>query len=138
MTKEFIPYEIALELKEFGFDDPCFGYYTEDKVWRPASYSYEGTEYPWNSVWIYTTAPLYQQAFRWFIDKHELEAVTEQSNDYTLYKFTIYKKSNFYTSEGCKTLVSAGFGYKTYEEAELECLKQLIKIVNNYDRRKSF
>ena len=138
MTKEFIPYEIALELKELGFDEPCFGYYTEDKVWRPASYSYERTEYPWNSVWLYTTAPLYQQAFRWFIDKHELEAVTEQSNDYTWYNFTIYKKSNFYTSEGWKTLVSAGFEYKTYEEAKLECLKQLIKIVNNYDRRKSF
>lgn len=30
MTKEFIPYKQALELKELGFDEPCFTYYFED------------------------------------------------------------------------------------------------------------
>jgi hypothetical protein len=25
--KDFIPYEIALELKQLGFDESCFGYY---------------------------------------------------------------------------------------------------------------
>ena len=29
MNKEFIPYEQALELKELGFDEECFKYYTE-------------------------------------------------------------------------------------------------------------
>jgi hypothetical protein len=28
MGKEFVPYELALKLKEIGFDEPCFGYYT--------------------------------------------------------------------------------------------------------------
>jgi hypothetical protein len=27
MEKEFIPYNLALELKDLGFDEPCFGYY---------------------------------------------------------------------------------------------------------------
>jgi len=31
MNKEFIPYEQALELKELGFDEPCFGCYDEIK-----------------------------------------------------------------------------------------------------------
>ncbi len=32
MNKEFIPYEQALELKELGFDEPCFGCYDEKRV----------------------------------------------------------------------------------------------------------
>ena len=27
MIKEFVSYEIALALKELGFDEPCFTYY---------------------------------------------------------------------------------------------------------------
>ena len=27
MTQEFVPHEQALALKEFGFDEPCFGVY---------------------------------------------------------------------------------------------------------------
>jgi hypothetical protein len=30
MNKEFIPYEQALDLKELGFDEPCFGWYSKD------------------------------------------------------------------------------------------------------------
>lgn len=28
LDKEFIPYQEALALKELGFDEPCFGFYT--------------------------------------------------------------------------------------------------------------
>ena len=31
MEKEFVPYELAVKLKELGFDDPCSGWYTPDK-----------------------------------------------------------------------------------------------------------
>ena len=27
MDKEFVPYEQSLQLKELGFDEPCFGFY---------------------------------------------------------------------------------------------------------------
>ena len=33
MEKQFVTYEIALKLKELGFDEPCFGYYTPMKKW---------------------------------------------------------------------------------------------------------
>jgi len=67
---------------------------------------------------------------RWFRKKHDLEGVIEQANDYTWYKFSIYQKSNFYTSEGWKVLKSKGLEYITYEETELACLIKLITIVN--------
>ena len=33
MKEQFIPYELALELKELGFDEDCFGYYRPIKNW---------------------------------------------------------------------------------------------------------
>lgn len=33
MERNFIPYEIALDMKELGFNEPCFGMYIEDKSW---------------------------------------------------------------------------------------------------------
>ena len=65
MTKEFVPYEQALALKELGFDEICFGYYDPQGKFQ---YSYTPLGY-FNSR---TIVPLYQQAFRWFREKHEL------------------------------------------------------------------
>jgi hypothetical protein len=59
MNKEFVTYEIALELKELGFNEPCFGVYaTKDGYVRKSAYDENGD------------APLYQQAFRWFEEKY--------------------------------------------------------------------
>ena len=33
MKEQFVTYEIALKLKELGFDEKCFGYYTPMKDW---------------------------------------------------------------------------------------------------------
>ena len=33
MKEQFVTYEIALKLKELGFDEECFGYYTLMKDW---------------------------------------------------------------------------------------------------------
>ena len=30
--KEFIPYELALELKQLGFVEPCFAYYKDGRI----------------------------------------------------------------------------------------------------------
>ena len=127
MNKEFVPYEEALALKELGFDEPCFGYYTEDKIWRPASYSFEGTEYPFNSIWPYPTSPTYQQAFRWFREKHDL--------DYNIYPHTEqFKRSylaNIFVGTEEKRIVTenrVSIRFYSKEEAELECLRKLIQI----------
>ncbi len=121
MKEEFVNYNQALALKELGFDEPCFGYYTEDKVWLPAPYSYEGTEYPWNSVWSYTTAPLKQQVFRWFREKHKVQSLIQEYMLNT-YMYTI--------DDGIHSDTSV-VGFDTYEEAESACIDKLIETVKN-------
>ena len=119
MKKEFIPYEQALALKELGFDEPCLGYYTGDKmhfVLRPLMLRANELES------YVVTAPLYQQAFRWFREKYS-------------YHHSIYyhKSSKFecrISDESDNNLSDKLFGniYMTYEEVEFECLKELLII----------
>lgn len=118
MEKEFIPYEQAFALKELGFDEPCLGYYTGDKmhlVIRPLMLRANELES------YVATAPLYQQAFRWFREKHEAYYTIEGSKRHG-FAFCIYSENDDIVEE-------VSLVYPTYEQAELECLKKLIEIV---------
>ena len=117
MENEFIPYEQALALKELGFDEPCLTSYNENgkifKVWE-------------NEIVMGITkcsAPLYQQAFRWFREKYKLSATLVTHNiDY--YEWHMFKN-------GLSIFNSSGALYNTYEKAELACLNKLIQTVEN-------
>jgi hypothetical protein len=56
MKKQFVPYEIALKLKELGFNEECLGLYKDEKFY----YDYE--TFQWNSFNNCVKAPLWQQA----------------------------------------------------------------------------
>ena len=119
MTKEFIPYEQALELKELGFDEECFGYYSfSEKITLKSCFNRTPIILSGKKCSI----PLYSQVFRWFREKHNLEShVKKDWIDGIL--------------QGYESIIECLDGYidvgtfKTYEEAELECLKKLIEIV---------
>ena len=101
MEKEFVPYELAVKLKELGFDEECLSYYFNKQL------SF-GSKTAYGEV---VEAPLYQQAFRWFREKYNLH-------------FPIAVSDGFWFFERWRIGV-----YKTYEEAELACLTKLIEIV---------
>ena len=67
MNKEFVTYEQAVALKELGFDEPCLGLYHNDKTLYPTQC--KSHEQFHGQV---CSAPLYQQAFRWFREKCNL------------------------------------------------------------------
>jgi hypothetical protein len=123
MNREFIPYEQALALKELGFNEPCFGYY-----------NYNGSHFfkykPKTDDKNLTKAPLYQQAFRWFREKHGICSWIERL--YTEYSVAYYKTNEEYKKDASSkmhNLIISLKEYSTYEEAELACLKKLIEIV---------
>ena len=101
MNKEFIPYEQALELKELGFKkDNDFGLL------------YKGDDIP---------SILYQQAFRWFREKHGLDyEITYAGKKGEYHAFSV---EYIYGNNGSSPSIFS------YEEAELACLKKLIIIV---------
>jgi hypothetical protein len=111
MTKEFVPYELALKLKQLGFDEPCFGLYA------PPSKTVFLHHYGLLTAKEQVLAPLFQQAFRWFREKEFLIDVTSlNSNEYEFYIQWSFAYSHLSDI------------YKTYEEAELACLEKLIEI----------
>jgi len=121
MEKEFIPYEQSLALKELGFDEPCFAFYDES-LYFPNNKNQYGTfcNQPLDAPSC--SAPLYQQAFRWFREKYKLSGLIEIGTQE--YSFFIFNES-----EDSREVSSNING--SYEEAELECLKKLIEIVKN-------
>ncbi len=132
MEKEFVSYEIAIALKELGFDEPCFGHwnYNNGKInyWYDEEIQNERTnkcildsekQFPKMNK-NGCTAPTYSQAFRWFREKYKLHGNVETlSGNQT--NWIIYDKYGEFVAD------SNGAG--SYEEAELECLKKLIEIV---------
>jgi hypothetical protein len=123
LESEFVPYEQALALKELGFDKPCFFSYELDYEYFNRAY-YNHINH--NSHPKLVSVPLYQQAFRWFREKYDLVCIITFDDDVKGKWFgNLY---GHYETHG-----KYDFGYtelfKTYEEAELECLKKLIEIV---------
>ena len=122
MNKEFIPYEQALELKELGFKEECLSYYEGE------SFSYHLATMTSGDDYI-IPAPLYQQAFRWFREKHKIHAVIEITIESQWY-FSIYNLAAKRNAE-IEDTIDYKEGFITYEEAEIACLKKLIEIVKN-------
>jgi hypothetical protein len=109
MNKEFIPYKQAQALKELGFNEPCLKIWEKTMLFttlvNPEEFKRVVSE-------RYTKAPLYQQAFRWFREKHDLF-------------ISIDHHENRYSINDLKSLRR----FNNYEEAELACLNKLIEIV---------
>ena len=132
MKQEFITYQQALELKELGFDEPCFGYYytLNGKDWKFADEKqYDSLDEFYNIGSKFTiSAPLYQQAFRWFREKHDLVHRIDRDGGWWI--CTIL---NLYDEKEQGTIeIHIEQCYPdTYEEAEHACLIKLIEIVKN-------
>jgi len=73
MKNQFVTFEIALKLKELGFNFPCFSAYTENgnlmDIGDYADYDEIG-KLNGHSYSISCLSPLWQQCVDWFRDKH--------------------------------------------------------------------
>lgn len=126
MTKELVTYTLALELKELGFDEPCIAVYEPQEIGVMLRWV-EQQKVVSNKAIGYTIAPLYQQAFRFFREKYDLEYNVQcvTVDDSKMYVFNISDLLDYVFPSS--RLESKYFIY--YEEAEFECLKKLIEIV---------
>jgi hypothetical protein len=111
MNKEFVSYEMALALKQLGFDEPCLRYYDYfSKLVESGVYECK--------------APLYQQVFTWFREKYDLDSYIKPACLETkkVYDYYIW----FNNKEGERDLFLGMNNEYTYKEAEIECLNKLI------------
>jgi hypothetical protein len=116
-NKEFIPYEQAVALKELGFDETCFGFHSKIHGLMMVKTSGSSSLYKDAGECL---APLYQQAFRWFRENYDMIHNVDR----------IFKDEFGYTITLGDNEPINGLWFNSYEEAELECLKKLIEIIN--------
>lgn len=130
MQDQFVPYEVAFAMKELGFDGECFAFYygkiTEQPVFDMGLNLY--TENRTNTGLVskfkdgLCTVPLWQQAFEWFRDEHNIIAYPRYNRMAQYYSFDILlsvQYSDIATTKFCDT----------FREAELDCLNMIIKIL---------
>jgi len=119
MEKEFVPYELALRMKQLGFDEPCLAWY-DGRYTSSINENYCKNSEEWLNT-IHCAAPLFQQAFRWFREKYDLH--------YQLIPFFSDKESHAVDYYLAIAQHRPPIQVKTFEEAELACLEKLIEIV---------
>ena len=128
MEKEFVPFELAVKLKELGFNEPCWGYYHVNEGYSIGyAFCYSDAE---SQPEIGYLAPTFSQAFRWFREKYNLYqdiSVFAWNYDKKQLGFSIRTYLNPVNIETERKVY--GEVYETYEEAELACLVKLIDIV---------
>ena len=123
--EECVPYEIALELKELGFKEECFGHYYHDNYHCKTP---EKKDWEWDITtpqtafkrWYRDTlvlAILWQQAFEFFRVKHNLHSWIQVGSEYI--QIPYINNGHTFSLNECGT----------YKEAQINCLKKLIEIV---------
>lgn len=124
MEIDYIPFELALELKSLGFYEKCSKYFKNDGTQHPSTINYCYNFRTGDLV----SSPLFSQVFRWFREKYKnLHGSIEQTNSYKD-EYTVYIGTFGYIEGNLKDEPKV---FISYEEAELECLKKLIEIVKN-------
>jgi hypothetical protein len=159
MNKDFVPYKESLELKELGFDEPCFtkfeDYFNKTKLHPILATLHLNTPYE-NEYNGYDQKIINDQSKRWFFTGYK-NSVKDHNNDilsaptfsqafrffrenYKLYSYiepTIFVDDNsivkydyvILVDDNSPTEVYNNLPCDKFEEAELACLVTLIKIV---------
>jgi hypothetical protein len=127
MNKQFILYEQALELKQLGFNEDCFGEWQNLEIGKNLVVDEEDRIYDISVLGADIKAPLYSQAFRWFREKKLSDSYIYRYQDRTDGSINFgYSIIHDYGIEEVRFIKE---NYTSYEEAELACLNKLIEII---------
>lgn len=83
MDKQFVPYALSLKLKELGFDEKCFGGYNQS---GDLHMGYNASQKDVKQNFDGCLAPLWQQAFDWFLKHYSLDIRPKRARDKSSFK----------------------------------------------------
>jgi hypothetical protein len=131
MMKELISYNDSLMLRELGFDEACFAWYSNGQLILEHHIIFTGDQYYMRKEDC--NAPTFSQAFRFFREKYQWQSYIEPTSDQHSrelgYNYCLW---NYKTGEEYNTMPqncpSGDWEFEKYEDAELACLIKLIEI----------
>lgn len=147
MDRDFIPYQQAIELKELGFDEPCYATHyhiggSNDRpmislipIYAPSDMGARGLvrNSSLSTENVSAAAPMYHQVFRWVREVYNMEAILdyiELVDNKSVYSYMLYHDSFFESNDGFKTF--------NFDEAQLECVKEIIKVLKEWTKYYKF
>lgn len=136
MNKEFVSIEIALQLKQLGFQDECLGFYYYDGSFNSYRLIYTESSSDYMNV---VPAPLWQQVFDWLETKKvfiSIEYVAPDTNEfhyrldnynpvYRVFESRLINK-NWERVDTGKTAGEFSIYSKTWYATRIECTKAAI------------
>ena len=131
MNKEFVPYEQALALKELGFDAECVSRFVKSSSGLCKYELRYGNPRKYNSLEFSISRPLYQQAFRFFRNKYNLDgslSVDVWNTKKVSWRITGGIEGKIFVNNENELYDWESDEFNNYEEAELACLNKLIEI----------
>lgn len=162
MEKEFIPYELALRMKKLGFDEPCFGYFCNDRRDCKLEFTPVKLAKNWNGIesnldespiynsrnkkevkesldernllFLWTSAPTWQSAFKWFRKNYRLSVnIHDCLDDFEaiITQWTLSDNKIVKEFPQRADISYPNNRFDSYEEAEQACLEKLIEIVES-------
>ena len=123
MKNQFTTYEISLKLKELGFDEKCFGKYSNVQD--------EFVIITWdtNPFGDQIKAPLWQQVIDWFREEHEIIII--YSGMFISGVINPYYKVHTKNINGITSQTETGGYTKSIEEAREKGILKAIELIEN-------
>ena len=126
MEKQFVSFEIALQLKELGSSDNCFAYYNINR--SLCIYQQEDPSITIEQPDTIVEAPLYQQAEQFLRDNFNVYATCQLTDDYdpSLKTWYIDTYDMYYGGDSEIKHLSHWQSFNTYEQAREKSIELLI------------
>lgn len=128
MREQFLNYNLSNKLFSLSFDEPVFAHYMNDEAWKldlVVGQLYLKDNFIKDASEYIIPAPLYQQVFDWFRERHNLMIVQDLTS-YGKYFFNIKNVKTFeeiyYDSTEC---------YDTFNQMMEKAVEKLIEILEN-------
>lgn len=131
MEKQFVTYEIALELKELGFNEHCIAfYYLFENEEKFLISTITNTNSSWGKD-THMSAPLWQQALEFLRQNHiNIEIAYQAINLWRASAFCIFKKD---TDVDFREIFF--IDKETYEEAREQAILQAIELIKDNNEK---
>lgn len=124
MKNLFVSYELALLVKELGFDEPCLGLYYGSPLIEEPEFLLESRSGKYSVEKGYiggVLAPLYQQVFDFFRERYKVHCEISTHTNYQ----PIYK---IYSEDG---EINTYYTVDTFEEARIKAIEKAIDFIKD-------
>lgn len=144
MREQFVTYEIALKLKELGFDKECLAIYTHNNEHYSAGTFFLHTPHPFTieeltpevqdvrESAVYILAPLWQQVIDWFREKYyihiEIRNYQEYQKDNYAYALNFTKDYRYSEKETKIGMIISRIYHDNYEHAREAAILKSIEL----------